>query len=310
MSWTTPEAGRTAVRGSLLRSGGYVAGVLLTVISAPLLIRHLGIADFGRYTAVVSVVTIVAGVTEGGLNTIATRELVTLAPGTRERLMANLLGIRLVLAGVGVGVATLFSALAGYGGALVLGTVLAGVGMVLQVTQSLFSTALQAELRFGWAAVADMVRQVATVTLIVALVIAGADIVAFLAVPIPAGLAALALTIVLVHGRMPMRPRLEPRIAWPVLKDTLPYTASVAVNVVYFRVAILVMSIIATAQQTGYFATSFRVVEILVAVPGLALGAAFPILARARRDDPSASPTAPGGCSSSASSRARGSPSG
>jgi O-antigen/teichoic acid export membrane protein len=55
----------------------------------------------------------------------------------------------------------------------------------------------------------------------------------------------------------------------------------------YMRIAMVVLSIIATSLQVGYFATSFRILETLIGVPALVIGAAFPILARAVRDDAS-----------------------
>jgi O-antigen/teichoic acid export membrane protein len=60
---------------------------------------------------------------------------------------------------------------------------------------------------------------------------------------------------------------------------------AIALGTAYFRVTVIVMSLVATAVQTGYFAVSFRVVEVLIAVPGLVMAAAFPILTRAQRDD-------------------------
>ena len=45
------------------------------------------------------------------------------------------------------------------------------------------------------------------------------------------------------------------------------------------------MSLVATATQTGYFSASFRIVEVIIAVPSLIAGAAFPILARAAETD-------------------------
>ena len=56
-------------------------------------------------------------------------------------------------------------------------------------------------------------------------------------------------------------------------------------NATYFRVAIVALSLLATERETGHFATAFRVIEVLIAVPALIVGAAFPILARAARDD-------------------------
>jgi len=57
----TPDAGPAAIRGAGLRVVSYGAGTLLSVGSAALLFRHLGVSDSGRYVTVLSLVTIVAG---------------------------------------------------------------------------------------------------------------------------------------------------------------------------------------------------------------------------------------------------------
>ena len=281
----TPHAGPAALRGSVLRGGGYVLGILLTLASAPLLIRHLGVDDFGRYVTVLSLVTLVTGLTEAGLTAIALREWATQHGEKRDRLMRNLVGIRLGLTTLAAAVGVGFAALAGYGGTLVAGTALVAAGFLLQAIANLLMVALQGELRFGWVTAVELARQVMTVVGIVVLVIAGAALLPFFAVTVAAGVIALGMTVWLVRGRMPLLPRWDPAEAWPLIRDSVPYAAAVAANIVYFRIAIIIMSLIATAKQTGYFATSFRVVEVLVAVPALAVGAAFPILSRAASDD-------------------------
>src|SRR4051812_513704 len=280
----TPAAGPAALRGSVLRTATYLFGIALSLASAPLLVRHLGIAEFGRYITVASLMNLVAGVTEGGVNAIALREYATLEQHRRADVMRSLLGVRLALSTGGVAVGMAFAVAAGYDSPLVVGAIGAGVGVVLQAFQTLLTVPLQTELRFGWIAVLDVLRQVVMVSLIVIGVAAGAGIVPFLWVAVPAGVLALAVTVPLVRGSVPLRPTLH-RDIWPLMRDTLPFTAAVAVNVVYFRVTILIMSLQATALETGYFAASFRVVEVLLGVPALVIGAAFPILARAARDD-------------------------
>src|SRR4051812_12524386 len=93
----TPAAGPAALRGSVLRTGTYMFGIALSLASAPLLVRHLGIAEFGRYITVASLMNLVAGVTEGGVNAIALREYATLGAERRAATMRNLLGVRLAL---------------------------------------------------------------------------------------------------------------------------------------------------------------------------------------------------------------------
>jgi O-antigen/teichoic acid export membrane protein len=50
-------------------------------------------------------------------------------------------------------------------------------------------------------------------------------------------------------------------------------------NVVYFRLLVVLMSLLATAHETGLFATSFRIYEILFGIPALVLSVALPVLA-------------------------------
>lgn len=282
----TGAAGPQALRGSALRTSAYVLGILLSLVSAPLLIRHLGVEEFGRYVTVLSLITIVAGFTEGGLNSIVLREFATLDADRRREMMRSAIGIRIVLTLAGVGLAVGFAAVAGYGSTLVLATLLAGVALVFQLLQSLLSVTLQAQLRFGWASAIELLRQVVYVALIVGLVLADAGLLPLIAVAIPAAVVSLACTVPLVLGYLTLWPSFHVGRWWHLLRESVPWAVVSAVNIVYFRITIVLLSLIASAQQTGYFATSFRITEVLVGLPPLVVSAAFPILARAHRDDP------------------------
>src|SRR5947209_6095139 len=283
----TSAAGPAAIRGSVLRVSGYIAGVLLSVGSASLLVRHLGVVDFGHYATVMSLITVCAGVSDLGISAIGVRDYSSRTGADRDRLMRNLLGVRIAATSLGVLVATLFALAAGYEPQLVAGTVLAGVGLVLQVIQGFYAVPLLADLRLGAVSAIDLLRQGIAVGLIASLAVAGAALVPFLAVPIPAAVVTLAVTYPLARGRMPLRPSLERAQIKPLIRETLPFSAATAAYVIYFRVAIVLMSLIATAVETGYFATSFRIVEVLGVMPSLVVGTLFPVLARAARDDKS-----------------------
>src|SRR5213078_3589985 len=61
------SAGGKAIRGSALRVGSFVAQLGLSLAAVPLMVRHLGPDDYGRYVTVSSIVFIIAGFTEAGL---------------------------------------------------------------------------------------------------------------------------------------------------------------------------------------------------------------------------------------------------
>jgi O-antigen/teichoic acid export membrane protein len=281
----TPLAGPAAIRGGVVRAVGYVVGVLLSVGSAALLFRHLGVADSGRYVTVLSLVTIAGGLSDLGLTAIAIRELAVREVATRQRFVRNLLGLRTALTLVGVAGMVAFTVAAGYSSAMIVGTALGGVGLVLLNLQGTLAAGLTVQLRLGWVTVAELVRQVVTVLGIAVLVVAGASLLPFLAIPIPAALAALLLTVALVRREMPLRPAFEWAEWRGLIREVLPFAAATMLGILYFRVAIVLLSLISTAEETGYFSASFRMIEVLVAIPQILVSGAFPIFARAARDD-------------------------
>jgi O-antigen/teichoic acid export membrane protein len=281
----TDRAGSAAIRGGAMRVGGYGLAILLSVGSSALLFRHLGVVDSGRYVTIVALVTLAGGITDAGLSAIGVRELATRDAPARASLMRSLSGLRLALTFAGIAAAVLFALLAGYAGTLVVGTLIAGAGLALQVLQDTYAITLTAQLRLGWVAAADLVRQTVMVAGIVALVIAGAGLLPFYAAAVPAGAAAVGLTAWLVRGSVPLLPSVHIAHWRGLLRETFAYAMATVVAAIYFRVAILIVSLIASGRQTGYFGVSFRVIEVLVVVPQLLVGATFPIFARAARDD-------------------------
>lgn len=281
----THAAGPAAARGGALRAVGYAIGMLLALLSAPLMIRHLGVEDFGRYVTVLSIVAIAAGASEAGVAVIAVREYASRTGAERDSVMRDLLGIRIALTCVGILAGIAFTLAARYDAVLVVGTAAVGAAFLLNAVQMLLSASLQGELRFGWVTITELLRQALMVALVVVLVIAGAGLEPFFWSLLPAASVTLLLTAALVRRLMPLWPSFRPRRWWPLLRDTATYAAAVALNAAYFRLAVVALSLLATERETGYFATAFRVTEVLIAVPVLVIGAAFPILTRAARDD-------------------------
>ncbi len=281
----TPAAGVAAIRGGALRMVGYVVGVAVSVVSSALLLRHLGVGATGEYVTVLSLVSLAGGVTEAGLAAVGVRELSTLPADLARGFFGSLCGLRLMCIAVGALFALALALLSGYSSTLVLGTLLAGAGAVVTTLQISYSLPLLAQLRLEWVTAVEVLKQVATTVVVVALVAAGAPLLPFWAATIPAGIAATALGALLIRRSMPLLPAFD-RATWArLLRRTLPYAMASAVGGVYFRLAILIMSHVASAHQTGYYGASFRIIEVLFVIPLMIVGSTLPIFARAARDD-------------------------
>jgi O-antigen/teichoic acid export membrane protein len=281
----TAKAGPSVIRGSLLRLVAYVLGTLATVASSAVVIRHLGVVNAGRFITVTALVTIVATVSDLGLTGITVRDYSAGPRSERRRLLRNLLGIRIAIAVGGLVIAVLFALVVGYPSVMVVGTAIAGLGMGVLVVQDGCSIPLQVSLRFGWVAGLQLAIQVGVAIEAVLLALAGASLLPFFAMQLPVVLPVLIVTM-LIGGR-PARvaPAIQTKEWRRMIGRILPYSAAVVLSVVYFQIAQIMVSLLSSPNQTGYFGVSFRVLVSFTTLPPLLVSTALPLLARAARDD-------------------------
>jgi O-antigen/teichoic acid export membrane protein len=282
---TSGEAGGKVIRGSAMRIGANVAGLILGLLTATLLLRHLGVDDSGRYVTVLSLVGIAVSIVDNGLNVSASSDLAVAPPEARRRLLANIVGQRLTVAAVAWVLLVAFALVAGYPSEMVAGTALAGAGVLMVAVANAVLLPLIVGLRNAGVALVEVLRQVVTLAGVALLVALGAALTPFFAVQIAVGLAVLAAVPFLVGRHGLVRPRFGRAEQRSLMRTALPVAAALALGQIYFRLVIVLMSLISSPQQTGYFGGSLRAMEALIVLPVLVAGVALPLLAAAARDD-------------------------
>lgn len=278
-------AGGLIIRGGVLRFGTYAIMLALSVLSAALLTRHLGLVRFGQYTTVLSLVGVVSTITDAGMSTIGAREYAVREGSGRDALMRDLLGLRMALTAFGVLLVTGFALAAGYDSALLLGAVLAGLGTVALVVQHTHTIPLTASLRMGTLSALDLIRQVLTVAAIVGLIALGSGVLPLLAVALAVNLILIPPTAALARHQISLHMGLRWQQWLILLRLTVSFSLATAVGTLYVFTAQILTSLVASEHQSGLFAASFRIFIVLSAVPGLLVGGTLPLLARAARDD-------------------------
>jgi O-antigen/teichoic acid export membrane protein len=257
----------------------------LSVLSAAVLTRHLGVARFGQYTTVISLVAVVSTVTDAGMSVIGVREFSVREGTERDELMRDLLGLRMTLTAVGVLLVGGFALAAGYGTALLVGAVLASLGTIALVAQHTHTIPISAELRLGTLSALELARQVLTVAAIVTLVALGAGVLPLLAVVLAVNLVLIPPTAALARHKISLRLAVRPRQWLTLLRLTVAFSLASAVGTLYMFTTQIITSLVAGSHQSGLFAASFRIFIVITVVPGTLAGGALPLLARAARDD-------------------------
>jgi len=278
------SAGRLAVRGGAMRIAGYLGGSLAGLGAAALLYRHLGLHGVGRYGLILALVGIIGGFSDLGLTVVGVRTASTLETAERTAMLRDLLGLRLVLTVAGIVIIALIC-LPVYPSVIAAGVAIGGVGLLLQVWLDNFIVSLIVSLRMGLVAAIQFGINFAAAVLTVVLVLAGAQLLGFVAISIPVGVGALAFATHALRGERALTPSYDAARWRAMFARSLVYSAAIAAATLYFYAAIVLTSLLASRDQLGYFQLSFRVTTVLTIVPALLSGSALPIFARAARDD-------------------------
>ena len=279
------DAGGQFIRGGLSLTGAYIVNLLLSLAAVPLVIRHLGPVDYGRFATVSAIIFIVAGFTEAGLTSLGVREYSNMPRPEGARLLRNLIGLRLTTTAIGVVTTMAIFAVAGSPTVVVLGLAVAGVGLMVRLVGDNYAVPLTVRLRLGWVAVTGIAYQLTLCVGYIILVVIGAGVVPLLAVVIVSSGVQLLAMAALVRGEVSLVPAFDMPVWRRLVRETLPFAAAAAVGVIYFRETLVLMSFLSNGHETGYYSAAFKIVEVLTTVPWILASSGLPILARAARDD-------------------------
>ncbi|WP_210491595.1 lipopolysaccharide biosynthesis protein [Patulibacter sp. SYSU D01012] len=276
-----PEAGGKVISGAALRVVFYALGSLLAVGSTAVVSRHLGIAGFDGFATVLSLTAVALLVTDFGLTALGVREYVAQTGEQRAHMMAVMVTLRLLLMGLATVGMLVFALVSGFSSELLVGTALAGVGLIAQAVPATYSLPLAATLRLGWVGGIDFVRQAVQALCLVVLAAVGAGVAPLLGSLIPAGLVSLAAAAAVARGLAPLWPRWDLAEMRRLLRMSFSYAIGTSIGSIYAYVAQIVTHLSTTEHESGLFALSFRVFSVVVAVAIIVVGSAYPILTRA-----------------------------
>lgn len=266
-----------ASRGSATRLGAELLGRALSLGTAALLAARLGVAGFGTFAALSGLAALLAELANGGLSTLASRELVTgafsLSALARAKIALSLSVV--LLASAAHGAWPLLSILAlyfvGAGWCEFLGVALRsggrplGEALVLLLLRASGLALVALALPTGAPAAGFEPRQDAAAQALLL-----------------SSLPPLALAGVLLARASGPRPGTQavPASVSRVLTASLPLAVNGFLAMASLRVELLALLLIRGPEETGLFAAGLRIVEPLLAVPAAISGGAMPALTR------------------------------
>jgi O-antigen/teichoic acid export membrane protein len=249
--------------------------------------RHLGEAGFGTLNLGLTLGGLFGLLVEFGFSPVLTRA-VAREPGLAAPYLANVTGLRLLLA---AGVVPLTVAAAGPLGAARADLPVFAMLSVTAVTAALWAvpnSLFVARERMLPPAVIQTAAKIAAMAVGLWLIARGAGLPALAAVfvlegviQVTAGYTAAARLL-----GLPVRVAMDRDFCRRLFRDSAPFVLTLALGLIYFKVDVLMLSVMKGSVAVGRYSAAFRLLEGLVYLAAAYAGALFPTIARLKTESP------------------------
>ncbi len=268
----------------LLLIGGRVVLLLLALLATGLLTRILEPDGFGYYRAAVAYLALVIALADLGLGSLFVREISR--PGAdQSRLIANLLGLRLVISGGTLAVATALAFVLPFELQDRLGILGGALGFLAYSAHLLLFGLFQQKLRQQGVVLAEISGGLLLLLLILLFARAGAEPFWFVVAMGLSYMATLAISLVAARRLVRFGLRLEPALWRELARAGAPLAVATSITVLYFRADTILLAFFRPAADVGLYGVPVKVVDAGMGMTLLLVGLFTPLMAKTARID-------------------------
>jgi O-antigen/teichoic acid export membrane protein len=271
------------------RNSAFVLGVqvllkILAFLFNVYVVRRLGAAHFGEYSAVMAYVAIFSIFTDLGMATYSVRAIAEQRDRTTW-LLPNMVAIRALLSLLVIGVAPLSAFLLGKEHGLVLGILVASAGQLIYAVQGPLSSVFTAYERLDHVSVSTMVSQLIFWALGVVLLLRGMGFIGLIVASL-AGVAVSAVMLArILHRRFHVgRLAVSPRRWGAILRDAIPFGISDFSYVIMQRFDTVFMTLILSTAAVGWYNAPLALITMMLLLAQSIAVAIYPSMVRGYQD--------------------------
>ena len=259
-------------------AGGRGVAAVQQFVAFAIIAGHLGPEGLGVYAFAIAAVALARLLPAFGFDLIAPRDIAQ-QPEREPDLIPSIAIVRVVLGAIAYAVLAGLVMAVGYGREIVEATLLAGCTLFLLGAET-FRASLATRLRLGWAAAADALEGAVTLAGAIALALAGAEVLPFVALYVVAKLVNVTVVSTAALRLVTYRWRIRPSEWWPLVRAAAPLAAATLVITVYYRLDLVVLARLAPADEVGQYGLAVKFLDAGVLLTAVVMAVLQPVLAR------------------------------
>jgi len=274
---TRVSLARSIGRNTLLQIVGKGIATILGFATVAILQRALGPETYGAYTTVMAYMGFFSVIADFGLYLIVLREIAK-PDADKDKVVGNALTLRLIAAAVLLGGGVCASLAFPYSHDIKTGIAIISVSFFFVAIQQVLVSLFQHALRMASVAVGEVAGRIVLLALVAYFAVNGATLWHMLYAVVAGSL--VNTLIVFFRSRAFVRLKLRfDYVYWKyLLKETWPIAISIVLNLLYFRMDTIFLSVFRSLQEVGLYGAAYKILEILITFPNMFIGLVMPVL--------------------------------
>ncbi|HZM14539.1 MAG TPA: oligosaccharide flippase family protein [Candidatus Krumholzibacteria bacterium] len=281
---------RTVAWNSGVQVGGRLVGLLASLFFNALLIRHLGIATFGQFTAASVYVGLFMILGESGLYLVSVRRAMQ-EPELRGRILGTALGLRLLWTCIPLGLAFAIAQcipvqrFPTYQPVVKLVIGIVALNEYIRLLSQFLTAVFRMHLRMDLAVIGEVGSRLVALAGILLVVHAGGGLVSVALAFLAANAVNLAYAWVMAQRLEGLRPQLHRPVVGGLLRESVVVAGVLVLSLLRLQVGTFLLSLLRPAEDVGVYGVAIKVHEVLVTFPGLFIALLYPVLSRLASED-------------------------
>jgi O-antigen/teichoic acid export membrane protein len=259
---------------------GKAIGMFLGLLTVALMTRYFGPEGFGQYTTIIAFLQFFGIIVDFGLAVIII-QLISARPQETEKLTSNIFTFRLVTAFFFFFLAPFAIWLFPYPAIIKWGVAVTSGALFLTSLNQVVISLFQRELVMIKVVIAELAGRIIMLVGVILVTWEGWGLLPVMGVVVIGNLANFILTFSFSRSITKIKIAFD----WPVWREVFqkswPIGLSIIFNLVYFKADTVILSLYRSQSEVGIYGATYKVLEILSAIPYMFMGLILPLLSAA-----------------------------
>ena len=256
---------------------------ILGLVAIAMITRYLGQTGFGQYTTIITFISFFAVIADLGL-TLVTVQMISKPKANLDKILGNLLALRLVSAIILLGVAPIIALFFPYSWEIKVGIFITSFAFLFTALGQILVGLFQKNLRMDKASIAEIVGRALLVIGFFIVIKNNYGLTGILTVTVFSNAISFLLQYLFALPFLKIKLQFDFAFWIEIVKKSWPLATTIILNLIYLRTDTLLLSVIPRESQIGILAevgiygAAYKVIDVLITLPFMFAGIILPIL--------------------------------